>query len=134
MRKVKKIFRALGDINRIRVLKLLQEDRVCVCELAAVLGISQPSISRHLKKLISAGLIAGEQQGYWTSYFIAPANEASRIVLECLQAWLSDDNVVQTDRDKLKALRRCRNQNVTKGDRHGKERKESRPVPDYMFF
>lgn len=134
MRKVKKTFRALGDINRIRILKLLQEDKVCVCELAAVLGIAQPSVSRHLKKLISAGLVAAEQQGYWTSYFIDPAHEAARTVLGFLQVWLGDDSIVRADLGKLEAIRRCNSERVIKGDHHGTERIENRPMSDYLLF
>jgi ArsR family transcriptional regulator, arsenate/arsenite/antimonite-responsive transcriptional repressor len=51
MKDIEGLFKALADKNRIRILKLLESRKCCVCELADLLGITQPSISRHLKKL-----------------------------------------------------------------------------------
>lgn len=61
--------KTLADGNRLRILALLSERKMCVCELAFILGVTQPSISRHLKKLSQAGLIEREQNGFWTDYF-----------------------------------------------------------------
>ena len=58
-----KVLKAVADRNRLRILKLLESKHMCVCELAFVLGIKQPSVSRHLKKLKEAGLIDNEQDG-----------------------------------------------------------------------
>ena len=52
-----KTLKAFADSNRLRILKLLEKKKMCVCELAFVLGITQPSVSKHLKKLTSTGLI-----------------------------------------------------------------------------
>ena len=69
-----KVLKAYADKNRLRILKLLEKKKMCVCELAFVLDIAQPSVSRHLKKLRSAGLIDSEPDGFWTNYYIAPEN------------------------------------------------------------
>jgi ArsR family transcriptional regulator, arsenate/arsenite/antimonite-responsive transcriptional repressor len=64
------LFRALGDPARVRILNLLatREDTVCVCELIEPLGLAQPTVSFHLKKLADAGLVEREQRGKW-AYF-----------------------------------------------------------------
>ena len=50
-----KVMKALSDPNRIKIIKLLQHKRLCVCELQYALGISQPTVSKHLKILEEAG-------------------------------------------------------------------------------
>ncbi len=64
------LFRALGDPARVRIVNLLatSSDPVCACELYAPLGLSQPTVSHHLKKLTGAGLLEREQRGRW-AYF-----------------------------------------------------------------
>ena len=64
------VFKALGDPHRVRIVSLLAatDDAVCVCDLTPALGISQPTVSHHLKKLLTAGLIVREQRGTWSYY------------------------------------------------------------------
>ena len=71
---------------------------MCVCELAHVLGIAQPSVSRHLNKLKSAGLICSEQEGFWTNYHLKEADTTyGRILLSNIKEWLNDDETVRKD-------------------------------------
>ena len=64
------LFRALGDPARVRIVNVLATSRepVCACELYEPLGLSQPTVSHHLKKLTDAGLLEREQRGKW-AYF-----------------------------------------------------------------
>jgi ArsR family transcriptional regulator, arsenate/arsenite/antimonite-responsive transcriptional repressor len=64
------LFRALGDPARVKILNLLARsaDPVCACEFEPALGLSQPTVSHHLKKLTDAGLLEREQRGKW-AYF-----------------------------------------------------------------
>jgi ArsR family transcriptional regulator len=64
------LFRALGDPARVRIVNLVatSSEAVCACELYAPLGLSQPTVSHHLKKLVEAGLLEREQRGKW-AYF-----------------------------------------------------------------
>ena len=64
------LFRALGDPARVRIVNVLAttDEPVCVCELIEPLGLSQPTVSHHLKKLVDAGLLEREQRGKW-AYF-----------------------------------------------------------------
>ena len=66
------VFKALADPNRIRIVNLLAntEGPVCVCDLTPQLGLSQPTVSFHLKKLATAGLLRREQRGVWAYYSI----------------------------------------------------------------
>jgi ArsR family transcriptional regulator len=68
------LFKALGDPARVRILNVLAttDEPVCVCELTPALGLSQPTVSHHLKKLTEAGLLAREQRGVWAYYSIDP--------------------------------------------------------------
>ena len=65
-----RLFRALGDPARVRIVNLLatSDEPVCVCELVEPLGLTQPTVSHHLKKLTEAGLLAREQRGVWAYY------------------------------------------------------------------
>jgi ArsR family transcriptional regulator len=69
------VFRALGDPARVRIVNLLatSDGPVCVCHLIEPLGLSQPTVSHHMKKLLDAGLIEREQRGRWAYYSILPA-------------------------------------------------------------
>jgi ArsR family transcriptional regulator len=65
------LFKALADPARVRILNLLatsQDEPVCVCHLTEPLGLSQPTVSHHMKRLLDAGLVEREQQGKW-AYF-----------------------------------------------------------------
>jgi ArsR family transcriptional regulator, arsenate/arsenite/antimonite-responsive transcriptional repressor len=64
------LFRALGDPARVRIVNVLAttDEPVCVCELIEPLGLAQPTVSHHLKKLLDAGLLEREQRGKW-AYF-----------------------------------------------------------------
>jgi len=64
------LFKALADPHRVRVLNLLavSGEPVCVCDLTEVLGLTQPTVSFHMKKLVDAGLLDREQRGVWAYY------------------------------------------------------------------
>jgi ArsR family transcriptional regulator len=66
------VFRALGDPARVRILSLLaaSERPVCVCELIEPVGLAQPTVSHHLKKLVDAGLLDRAARGRWAYYAI----------------------------------------------------------------
>ena len=65
-----RVFKALADPHRVKIVNLLatSPDPVCVCELTEPLGLSQPTVSHHLKKLLDAGLLEREQRGTWAYY------------------------------------------------------------------
>jgi ArsR family transcriptional regulator len=90
--------KAAADGTRVKILKMLQQRKLCVCEMQAVLGISQPSVSRHLKLLEDADLVRGEKDGMWNNFRVARLEEAnpySRVILAYLRKWLEDDAAIQ---------------------------------------
>ena len=66
------VFKALSDPGRVRILNLIAnaDEPVCVCNLTPELGLSQPTVSFHLKKLVQAGLLEREQRGVWAFYSV----------------------------------------------------------------
>lgn len=62
------ILKALADKTRLRMLHLLNERELCVCEIEEVLGIQQSNASRHLDKLRNAGLVCSEKRAQWVYY------------------------------------------------------------------
>ena len=73
------MFKALGDPVRLRLFSLIASHsggEACVCDISDV-GVSQPTISHHLKKLREAGLPTSERRGTWVYYRVAPAVVAS---------------------------------------------------------
>jgi ArsR family transcriptional regulator, arsenate/arsenite/antimonite-responsive transcriptional repressor len=70
-----KMFKALGDPVRLRLLSMIafRQDQVCVCEMTPAFELTQPTISHHLKLLRQAGLIDCERRGTWVYYWALPA-------------------------------------------------------------
>jgi ArsR family transcriptional regulator len=64
-----RIFKALGDPTRVRLLSLIAASgEACICELTDPVGLSQPTVSHHMKQLVDAGLVTREQRGKWAYY------------------------------------------------------------------
>ena len=68
------LFKTLGDPARVRIVNVVarSSEPVCACELYDPLGLSQPTVSHHLKKLVDAGLLEREQRGRWAYFSLKP--------------------------------------------------------------
>ena len=78
-------FKALGDENRIRILRMLRSGEKCACKLLEALSITQPTLSHHMKILCDAGIVAGRKEGKWTHYSInRDGTEELRMMLHSL--------------------------------------------------
>ena len=99
---MEKLFLALSDRTRLRLLNLMGEDEVCVCFFVEILGESQPKISRHLAYLRRAGVVAARREGKWIHYRVVdpPNSRAVRIFREIL-GWLREEPEMQNDRARL---------------------------------
>lgn len=88
-----RVMKALSDPNRVRVLKLLQEGELCVCEIQNVLGLAQSTVSKHMKLLEDAGLVERKRQGTWILYSLADGSESpyAETMLGELRHWLDED-------------------------------------------
>ena len=98
--------RAAGEGTRLRILALLRQAELSVKDLTAILGQSQPRISRHLKLLADAGLIDRYPEGAWVFYRLTEANPGRRIAEELLSAADADDLVLARDRERLAQIKR----------------------------
>jgi ArsR family transcriptional regulator len=70
------VLKALADPARLRLLSLIQsspEGEACVCDLTEPVGLSQPTVSHHLRILTEAGLLEREKRGVWAYYRLVPA-------------------------------------------------------------
>ncbi len=99
---MERLFRALAERTRLRLLNLIGDDEVCVCFFVEVLGESQPKISRHLAYLRRAGVVAARREGKWMHYRISVPDDAhaARLFAE-VRAWLAEDREMQRDRERL---------------------------------
>lgn len=74
--RIASLLKALSDPTRLRLLSHVAAqgcDSVCACNLTEPLGISQPTVSHHMKKLVDAGLLTREQRGRWAHYSVVPS-------------------------------------------------------------
>lgn len=66
-------FKALGDPTRVRLLSMIaaaDAGEACICDLTSPVGLSQPTVSHHMKQLVDAGLVTREQRGKWAYYAV----------------------------------------------------------------
>ena len=96
------LYAALADRTRLRLLNLMNGREVCVCYFVAILGQSQPKVSRHLAYLRRAGIVAARREGKWMHYrIVTPKHSgAARILAETLSV-LGEDKAMQADAGKL---------------------------------
>lgn len=103
------LLKILADVNRLRILKMLETKPLCVCEMAAVLKITQPSVSRHVRKLKEFGLIAEEQNGFYTDYrLVKPSRQADRALVDTVLNAFARDPQVSADRQVLRNIDRTK--------------------------
>jgi ArsR family transcriptional regulator, arsenate/arsenite/antimonite-responsive transcriptional repressor len=89
------VFKALSDPARLKILSFLAnqdagkccstEEGICACDLEAVIELSQPTVSHHMKLLISANLVLGEKRGKWMFYRIDP--EGFKFISSLIKQW-----------------------------------------------
>ncbi len=93
MRDFVKLMKALSDPTRVKILKALQSRSMCVCEMYTALNLAQPTISKHLKILEEAGLVAGKKNGLWVNYSLTDGRSSpyAAALLGNLRHWLDDD-------------------------------------------
>ena len=98
--------KAAGEITRLRILALLGQAELTVKDLTAILGQSQPRISRHLKLLADAGLIDRYPEGAWVFYRLTDGGSARRLTADILVLADANDPVLVRDRERLAAVKR----------------------------
>ena len=103
-----KVMKALSDPNRVKIIKMLQQRVLCVCELKAALNLAQPTVSKHLKLLEEAGLVESDKDGLWVNYRLTDGNRSpyAATVLGNLRHWLNEDRQIADLIEKLPSIRR----------------------------
>ena len=104
--KYEAVLKAAGDPTRARILKLLENGELCVCQIMDVMKLGQSTISGHLAILRGAGLVRDRKDGRWAYYSLSDRkqNRYSPPMLALLLGWLDDDPLVRADRRRLASL------------------------------
>ncbi|MGC9934426.1 ArsR/SmtB family transcription factor [Priestia aryabhattai] len=89
--KAAQILKLLGDKTRLSMMKLLQNNECCVCELVEIYKTSQPSISQNLRKLKDIELVREKRKGQWIFYSLNKENNYYQFVLDILESLPSQD-------------------------------------------
>lgn len=102
-RPLARLFRALGDETRLRIVALLSHGELCVCHLEQALDLSQPNASRQLGILKAAGVVDSRREGTWVYYALAAQEHATvRLVLEALTKAFGAERALRADHLKLR--------------------------------
>ena len=84
------LFKALADPTRLRLIKLLGDDEVCVCDCVESLKTNQPKVSRHLAYLKRAGLVTARRDGKWSHYrLVEPSDPCASKIFREVREWLA---------------------------------------------
>lgn len=103
MENILRIFKALSDETRLRILILVAQAELCVCEVTQILNMGQSRISRHLNILRDAGLVEARRQGTWMFYRLTEGegSEHHMRIVEVLRNWTAANDLVAADLAKL---------------------------------
>jgi ArsR family transcriptional regulator len=103
-----KVMKAVSEPNRVKIIKMLQQKSMCVCEMQAALKISQPAVSKHLKLLEEAGLVDFKKDGLWVNYQLTDGSSSpyAASLLGSLMHWLKDDTEITALMKQLPSIRR----------------------------
>jgi ArsR family transcriptional regulator len=97
-----RLFAALADPTRLRLLNLMDGREVCVCYFVEILKQGQPKISRHLAYLRNAGIVTARREGKWMHYSIEwPDNAKARAILDAILMSFKADREMQSDLARL---------------------------------
>ena len=112
MKNLIRIMKALSDPGRIKIMKILEDGELCVCEIQPLLGLAQPTVSKHLKLLEEAGLIEFRKEGSWIIYRLAENSESQYAaeMLKLMKQWLNDDSQIHkmlVRRPEIAVRQRC---------------------------
>ena len=99
---VVRVAAALADGNRVRILRAVSGGELCVCELCDALGLTQSTLSTHLRVLRDAGLTASRKQGKWSYHRLTPSGRTvTEAFFGCFRQALTTDAGLRRDRSRL---------------------------------
>ncbi len=104
------IFKALAEESRLRILSILLENDMCVCELENCLGLKQSNISRHLSALKGSGILESYKRAQWSYYKIN-----NEFIQQNQQLWLYLEEKLKdlsTFKEDNKRMEKCKSENL----------------------
>ncbi len=108
MNRMISIFRALSDLNRLKIMAALAKHaELCACQLTGLLQVSGATTSRHLGVLIAAGLIESRKDGRWVHYRLKADNGEFEIVMDWIKGEFSKSKEIKNCLNALKKLTAC---------------------------
>jgi len=96
------LFKLLSDDTRLRMLMLLSEEELCVCQLSGILDLSQPKISKHLTKLRLSAVVNDDRREKFVFYSLDDTNDVLKDIIATIRKHRSDDPVLLKDLEGLK--------------------------------
>lgn len=108
MEKMVSAFKALSDINRIRILKMLEVRPLCVCEITNILGLATSTVSKHLSILRDAKFIVDQKESKWVNYRLNSGMDEIYVqqLLRLIGSWLPDNETILDDKKTVASLDR----------------------------
>lgn len=108
MKDLLKIFHALSDETRLKIIKILSIEQLCVCEITAALNIVQPKVSFHLGILKDAGLLTSEKKGKWIIYKLNNHDLFIRFLILSVNEKIPEQTISE-ELERLRVFRRNKN-------------------------
>lgn len=102
MKKLLNFFKILSDETRFRIIMILYNKECCVCEMAEILKISQPNISRNLSKLKDLEIVRAQRQGQFIFYYLNTKNDFIRNIIEDIYQEVKENPSILQDLKELK--------------------------------
>lgn len=108
LQSIDRVFKALADPTRVRIVGLLLAGEICVCHIYETLGIPQPKASRHLAYLRRAGIVHAEKRGLWVYYKLASSEKGTaQVLVDAARHCIGHLPTVQRDGAKLAKKTGC---------------------------
>ena len=111
LKKMEKMYKALGDRNRLRIINMLKERAMCVCEITDILKLSQSTVSGHLRVLKEAEIVEDKKDGLWIEYSLCKDKKMNKQLLDLTGTFFETDQEMKEER---KSARRADRQILCK--------------------
>lgn len=98
LNKTEKIFKALGENNRLRIVNMLMSKPMCVCEITDIIGLSQSTVSGHLRILKEAEIIEDTKEGLWVEYSLIKKDELNKTLFKLVRSMFDKDDLLEKER------------------------------------
>lgn len=123
MRMTLRVTKALSDLQRLRILTMVQPGELCVCQIVEVLGLAPSTVSKHLSILNAAGLLDSRKEGRWMYYKLSEG--VGGVFVRPVLAWLGDalkgDPAIKADAAKLRRVLVCDPESICRRQRRRSE-------------